>query len=102
MTSRGSETVGRGGPRLFRERNVLLVFLRYRTAIARGHRAALDRFVDLLLPGHLLSGLLFLGAGVLVGRGSRLVGRGGRLVGRGGRVVGCGRGSLRRGRRRCS
>jgi hypothetical protein len=37
----------------------MVVLLRHLAAIARGHRAGVDRFVDLLLPGHLFRGLLF-------------------------------------------
>src|SRR4029450_11879482 len=42
------------------ERNILMILFRHRVPVARGHRATVDRAVDLLLPGH-LGRLLFLG-----------------------------------------
>ena len=35
------------------ERNILMILFRHRVPVTRGHRATVDRTVDLLLPGHL-------------------------------------------------
>ena len=35
------------------ERNILMILLRHRVPVTRGHRPTVDRTVDLLLPGHL-------------------------------------------------
>ena len=35
------------------ERNILMILFRHRIPVTRGHRATIDRTVDLLLPGHL-------------------------------------------------
>lgn len=80
------------------ERNQMVVLLRYRGAITRRHRAAVDRFVELLLPGHLLRSLLFRRLGGF-GRG-RFGFRRRRRCGRG-RRSGWRRRSGRRRRRRC-
>ncbi len=59
------------------ERNILMIFFRHRTAVASGHRAAIDRAIDLLLPGHLRR-LLFLRPRLVLVRRSRIRRRGGR------------------------
>jgi hypothetical protein len=88
-------TIGRLSPRLFRERNILLVLFRHLFAIARRYGAAVDGPVDLLLPRHLRR-LLFLRRLVVLGRRRRCGCRGCRC-----RSRGRGRRCRRRGCRCC-
>jgi hypothetical protein len=44
------------------ERNILMILFRHRVPVTRGHRATVDRTVDLLLPVILAGGFFFFGA----------------------------------------